>query len=145
MIRKMQEVRISLLNDKIFSMPPKEVASDFCAGRVNPAPASRPSACPPRKATPHVNVCKPASFYWHVFYIFALAYNICHAYNRVANHNLVRFLKRDSHFAGRDRRTHRCMNVVVYFLLYLFLAIVIAVLHVTTRPKFGMRLTGCEP
>ena len=46
-IRKIKEARISLLNDKRFSMPPKEVALDVCAGCVNQELASRPSACPP--------------------------------------------------------------------------------------------------
>ena len=40
-------MRISLLNVKRFSMPPKEVASDVCAGSVTREPAGRWSACPP--------------------------------------------------------------------------------------------------
>ena len=40
-------MRISLVNDKRFRMPPKEVASDEWAGRVAHEPATRRSACPP--------------------------------------------------------------------------------------------------
>ena len=42
-----KEVRISLLNGERLSMSPKEFVSDVSAGRVHPAPANRPSACPP--------------------------------------------------------------------------------------------------
>ena len=44
---KNKRSRESFRNDKRFSMPPKDVASDVSAGRVYQAPASRPSACPP--------------------------------------------------------------------------------------------------
>ena len=48
-------------------------------------------------------------------------------------------------YVSHDRRTHRSMHVIVSVSLLLFLASNIVALHVTTRPKFELWLTGCEP